>query len=80
METGHSFHKDSFGTLQSVLVGGGTWTPKLYRGTKLVLPHVAKADVFTYMCQLNHDKKLGEGLDGFHIHFKPVGINGLFFI
>ena len=73
MQTGHQFHKDSFGTLQSILTGGGTWTPRLYRSTQMVLPHVAKSDVFSYLTQLNHDKTLGVGLDGFHIHFKPIG-------
>lgn len=70
---GHSYHRDSFGTLQSILVGAGTWTLRLFRNTKMALAHVAKGDVFTYLTQINHDKKLGAPLDGFHLHFKPVG-------
>jgi hypothetical protein len=73
METGHGFHKDSFGLLQTELTGGGQWTPRLLRSTKIAVPHIAKADVFTYKCQLNHDKKLLTNLDGFHIHFLPIG-------
>jgi len=73
MKTGHAYHRDSFGTLQSVLTGAGTWTLRLFRNTKIALPHIAKNDVFTYITQINHDKILNAPLDGFHIHFKPVG-------
>lgn len=73
MITGHSFHKDSFGRLQTELTGGGAWTPRLLRTTKIAAPHIAKLDVFTYTCQLNHDKLLTSALDGFHIHFLPIG-------
>lgn len=71
--TGHHYHKDSFDQLQSVLVGGSTWTLRLLRSTKVAVAHIAKNDVFTYKCQLNHDKVLNTGLDGFHIHFIPIG-------
>jgi hypothetical protein len=73
MQTGHEYHKDSFGRLQSVLTGGSTWTLRLIRNTKVAVPHIAKNDVFTYIAQLNHDKKLDTNLDGFHIHFLPIG-------
>jgi len=73
METGHKYHKDSFGLLGSVLIGGATWTNRLLRSTNIVVPHIAKADTFTYKCQLNHDKRLGTNLDGFHIHILPIG-------
>jgi len=73
METGHSFHKDSFGQLQTELTGGGQWTPRLIRTTKIVAPHIAKLDVFTYKCQFNHEKKLSTNLDDFHIHLIPIG-------
>lgn len=73
METGHKYHKDSFGLLQSVLTGGSVWAPKLLRNTKIAVPHIAKTDVFTYKAQLNHDKRLSTNLDGFHIHFLPIG-------
>ena len=49
METGHIFHKDAFGTLQSILLGASTWTLRLYRNTRMVLPHIAKNDVFSYL-------------------------------
>jgi hypothetical protein len=73
MKTGHYFHKDTFGRLQSVLVGGGTWTMRLLRNTKIAAPHIAKNDVFTYSCQFNHDKVLQQNADDFHIHMMPVG-------
>lgn len=73
MITGHYFHRDAFGTMQSILLGASTWTLRLYRNTKMVLPHIAKNDIFSYIAQLNHDKVLNVGLDGFHIHFKPIG-------
>jgi len=67
------YHRDSFGQLQSVLTGASTWTLRLVRNTKMVAPHVAKNDVFTYKCQINHDKDLGTALDGFHVHISPIG-------
>lgn len=73
MITGHLYHKDSFGQLQSVIVGGSTWTPRLVRSTKIALPHIAKNDIFTYKCQFNHEKTLQENLDDFHIHIIPIG-------
>ncbi len=73
MITGHSYHRDSFGQLQSVLTSGSQWTLRLLRSTKVAVPHIAKTDIFTYKCQLNHDKKLSTNLDGFHIHLIPVG-------
>ena len=73
METGHNFHKDSFGNPQTLLAGGGQWTPRLLRSTKMAVPHIAKAHVFTYIAQLNHDKVLNTNLDGFHIHLLPIG-------
>lgn len=66
-------HKDTFGTTASLLTGGAQWTLRLVRGTKIAMPHIAKTDVFTYQCQLNHDKELGQSIDGFHIHLKPIG-------
>lgn len=71
--TDQSWHKDSFGQLGSVIVGAQTWTNRLLRSTKIVTQHIAKNDVFSYKCQLNHDKELGTNLDGFHIHMIPIG-------
>jgi len=73
METGHNFHKDSFGVLQTALSGVTQWTLRAMRSTKIVLPHIAKGDAFTYKAQINHDKKLATNADGFHIHFFPIG-------
>lgn len=69
----HYWHRDSFGTLQSVLVGAGTWTLRLVRSTKIVLPHIAKNDDFSYICQFNHDKIKGAKLDDMHLHITPIG-------
>ena len=66
-------HRDSFGTLSTVLQGGSTWTNRLLRSTKVSAPHIAKNDYFAYKCQFNHDKKLLTNLDGFHVHIIPVG-------
>lgn len=65
-------HKDSFGTLGTLIQGGSTWTLRLLRNTKIAVPHIAKTDVFTYKCQFNHDKLLATNADGFHIHFMPI--------
>lgn len=73
MKTGVYFHKDSFGRLQTALQGVTTWTLRQIRSTKIVVPHIAKGDVFTYKCQINHDKVLDTPLDGFHIHMIPIG-------
>lgn len=67
-------HKDTFGITASLLSGGAQWTYRLVRGTKIAMPHIAKNDVFTYQAQLNHDKELGQAIDGFHIHIKPIGV------
>lgn len=73
MITGHLYTKDSFGQLQSVLAGVTTWTLRQMRNTKIVLPHIAKNDIFTYKCQFNHEKVLLNNADDFHIHIIPVG-------
>ena len=73
MISGHTYHRDSFGQMQSVLTGASTWNLRLIRNSRMVAPHVAKNDVFSYKCQLNHDKALATNLDGFHIHFLPIG-------
>ena len=73
MITGHKYHRDSFGQMQSVLVGASTWNLRLIRNSRMVAPHIAKNDVFSYKAQLNHDKSLATNLDGFHIHFLPIG-------
>ena len=57
MKTGHSYHKDSFGQLQTVLTGVTTWTLRALRNTKVAVAHIAKNDVFSYKAQLNHEKK-----------------------
>jgi hypothetical protein len=59
--------------MQSTLTGASTWTLRLIRNSRMVAPHVAKNDVFSYKAQLNHDKALATNLDGFHIHFLPIG-------
>jgi hypothetical protein len=67
-------HKDSFGFLRTALSGVTTWTDRQIRNTGVVVPHIAKNDIFTYNIQLNHDLDLESAfLDDFHIHFMPVG-------
>jgi hypothetical protein len=73
MISGHSYHRDSFGQLQTALTGVTTWTLREVRNSKVVLPHIAKNDIFSYKCQYNHDKVLEENADDFHFHFMPIG-------
>jgi len=72
MKTGHQYHRDSFGQMQTVLSGVTTWTLRALRSTKVAVPHIAKNDVFSYKCQLNHDKELATNLDSFHLHMIPI--------
>jgi hypothetical protein len=67
-----SAHKDSFGFLRTTLVGVTTWTDRQLRNTGVVLPHIAKGDVFSYNVQFNHDKALDTVLDDFHLHIIPI--------
>ena len=73
MISGHKYHKDTFGILQPVLTGGGKWTVRLLRNTKVTAPHIAKTDVFSYKAQYNHDKKIEMNVDDFHVHIMPIG-------
>jgi hypothetical protein len=73
MLSNHQYHRDSFGILGTAVTGVATWTSRYIRNTKISRPHIAKLDVFSYVCQLNHDKALETNLDGFHIHIIPVG-------
>jgi len=73
MKTGHSYHRDSFGQLQTALTGVTTWTLRAIRNTKVVVAHIAKNDIFSYKCQMNHDKQLDTNADSFHVHIIPIG-------
>ena len=73
MISGHLYHRDSFGQLQTALQGVTTWTLREVRNSKIVLPHIAKNDIFSYKCQYNHDKRLEENADDFHAHIMPIG-------
>ncbi len=66
-------HKDSFGFLRTALTGVTTWTDRQIRNTGVVVPHIAKNDLFSYNIQFNHDKQLGVNIDDFHLHILPVG-------
>lgn len=65
--------KDSFGFLRTALAGATQWTDRQIRNTGIVVPHIAKTDVFSYNVQFNHDKKQGEAVADFHIHIVPIG-------
>ena len=66
-------YKDTFGFLRTALSGVTTWTDRQLRNTGVVLPHIAKADVFYYNVQFNHDKMLDSAITDFHLHIIPVG-------
>ena len=66
-------YKDTFGSLRTALSGVTTWTDRQLRNTGIVLPHIAKADVFSYNVQFNHDKMLDSAIADFHLHIIPVG-------
>lgn len=65
---------DSFGFLRTALVGVTTWTDRVIRNTGIVVPHIAKNDVFTYNIQFPHSKNLGTNLVDFHLHYMPVSL------
>ena len=72
MKTGHEFHDDIQGILQTALTGVTQYTFRQYRTTGLVFPHVAQGDVFSMAFQCSHRKKLGAAMDGVHLHIIPV--------
>ena len=66
-------YKDSFGFLRTALTGVTQWTDRQVRNTGVVMPHIAKQDVFSYNVQFNHDKKLQSAIADFHLHIIPIG-------
>ncbi len=72
MISGHLYHDDIQGTLGTVLSGATSWTLRAYRHTGIVMPHIARNDVFTIIFQMPHRKKRNSALDGVHIHFIPM--------
>lgn len=69
----HKYHDDIIGDLQTALVGVTTYTMRGYRNTGIVMPHVARGDVFSMKFQMPHRKYLSQALDSVHIHFIPLG-------
>jgi hypothetical protein len=72
MITGHKYHDDIQGILQTALTGVTQYTPRQYRTTGVVIPHIARNDIFSMVFQMPHRKQLGTALDSVHIHFIPV--------
>ena len=70
--TGHEYHDDIQGILQTALTGVTQYTFRQYRTTGMVYPHVAQSDVFSLTMQMAHRKQLGSNLDGVHIHYIPI--------
>lgn len=64
-------HLDIHGSIGTALGGVTQWTPTQYRTTGIVLNEIASGDIFSFNCQMNHDKKLTSPLDGLHIHCIP---------
>jgi hypothetical protein len=65
-------YTDSFGFLRTALTGVTTWTDRVIRNTGVVVPHIAKNDVFTYNIQFPHSKDIGTAIVDFHLHYMPV--------
>jgi hypothetical protein len=72
MITGHKYHDDMQGILQTALTGVTQYTMRQYRTTGIVLPHIAQGDIFSMTFQMSHRKTLGVNMDGVHIHFIPI--------
>jgi hypothetical protein len=73
MITGHKYHDDIQGILQTALTGVTQYTFRQYRNTGMVMPHIARNDVFSMTFQMPHRKQLGAALDSVHIHYIPLG-------
>jgi hypothetical protein len=72
MITSHKYHDDIQGILQTALAGVTTYTPRQYRSTGIVMPHIARDDVFSMVFQMPHRKSLGTPIDSVHLHFIPI--------
>lgn len=72
MITGHEYHDDIQGILQTALTVVTQYTPRQYRSTGVVIPHVAQGDIWSMTFQMSHRKKLGVNMDGVHMHYIPV--------
>jgi hypothetical protein len=72
MITGHKYHDDIQGILQTALTGVTQYTFRQYRNTGMVMPHIARGDVFSMTFQMPHRKYLGSALDSVHLHFIPL--------
>jgi len=65
-------YTDSFGFLRTALTGVTQWTDVQLRTTGIVLPSIARNDIFSYNVQFPHAKKLASNIADFHIHFVPI--------
>ena len=54
--------------------GSTSWTDRVIRNTGVVVPHIAKNDIFTYNIQFPHSKKLAEAIADFHLHIVPISL------
>jgi len=69
---GHEYHDDIQGILQTALTGSTSYTFRAYRSTGIVMPHIAKNDVFSMTFQMPHRKRLGSNIDSVHLHYIPM--------
>jgi hypothetical protein len=72
MISGHKYHDDIQGILQTALSGATQYTMRQYRTTGIVMPHIARNDIFSMAFQMPHRKQLDSALDSVHIHFIPI--------
>ena len=72
MITGHRYHDDIQGILQTATAGVTAYTMRQYRNTGIVMPHVAQGDVWAMIFQFSHRKQLETVCDSVHLHYIPI--------
>ncbi|HPT70817.1 MAG TPA: hypothetical protein PLE74_00885 [Candidatus Cloacimonadota bacterium] len=72
MKSGHLYHDDVQGILGTALSGTTQWTLRELRTTGVVIPHIARNDIFSMIFQMTHRKKLQTPCDSVHIHYVPI--------
>lgn len=70
--SGHGYHDDIQGVLQTALNGSTQYTMRQYRNTGVVMPHIAKTDIFSMVFQFPHRKRLDTPVDSVHLHYIPI--------
>lgn len=72
MISGHEYTDDVQGILETALAGVTQYTPRQYRTTGIVMPHIARGDIFSMRFQMPHRKKLQTAAASVHLHAIPI--------